>query len=273
MTSHPSLHVHTFGRGPARLVALHGWAGTHAAFRRVAENLPDGVGLVAPDMPGHGRSPRLDPWTREEMVATLASSLEPHIEQPMTLIGNCSGSLVALMLAMARPDLVERLILIEPFAFMPWYFKIFLTPGAGRLFYATAFENPLGRWIVDQTAGARNGDEGDLADSFGELDPQVPLLNLRLLNTMGRPEDYASLSLPIDLVYGDRTFAAVRESVAVWQEVWPDAEVHRLTDAGHLLVLERPEEVVRILAPGVAPRRAPIAALEPGAVLGVVPSS
>ena len=268
MSSHPSLHVHTFGRGPARLVALHGWAGTHDAFRRVADNLPDGVGLVAPDMPGHGRSPRLDPWTREELVDTLCRSLEPHVQRPMTLIGNCSGSLVALMLAMARPEWVERLILIEPFAYMPWYFRVFLTPVAGRLFYATAFENPIGRWFVDQTAGARNGDEGDLAESFGALDPEIPLLNLRLLSDMGYPEDYAPLSVPIDLVHGDRTFAAVRDSVAIWQEVWPDAEVHEVTDAGHLLVLERPEEVVRIIAPGVAPRRVPIAALEVAAALG-----
>ncbi|MEO1272449.1 MAG: alpha/beta hydrolase [Myxococcota bacterium] len=222
MTLHTTpLHVHTYGRGPARLAALHGWAGNHASFRYVASCLPEGVGLVAPDMPGHGRSSLLDPWTREELVATLCEGLEPHVQLPMTLIGNCSGALAALMLATERPDWVERLILIEPFAYMPWYFRVFMTPALGRLFYATAFENPLGRWIVDQTAGARNGEEGDLAASFDALDPRVPLLNLQMLSQMGQPDDYAQLALPIDLVYGSRTFAAVRESIDIWQEVGP----------------------------------------------------
>ena len=94
------------GRGPA-VVLLHGvglraesWAAQLAAFNWQAQ-------LIALDLPGHGESARLDadaPILSDYRDA-LARFIEEVIGGPVVLAGHSLGGLLALDLALARPDL------------------------------------------------------------------------------------------------------------------------------------------------------------------------
>ena len=111
----PFLNVHRFGpEQPAQILALHGLTGHGLRWRTLAtEHLP-GFSLLAPDLLGHGRSSWEAPWTLDSNVAALADLLAKETSRPVVVVGHSFGCAVALQLAVARPDLVASLVLLDP---------------------------------------------------------------------------------------------------------------------------------------------------------------
>lgn len=97
-------------------LALHPMMGSGAVFDRMAAALGPRLDLRGFDMPGHGRS---GPWEGGEVdyhtaVTRVAASM---IERPLDLIGHSMGATVALRIAVAAPEAVRSLTLIEPVLF------------------------------------------------------------------------------------------------------------------------------------------------------------
>lgn len=105
------LHVHRYGpAGPAQVLAIHGLTGHGPRWQTLAtRHLPE-YAMVAPDLIGHGRSSWAAPWSIDSNVAALAALLE----RPTVVVGHSFGGAVALNLAAARPDLVSRMVLLDP---------------------------------------------------------------------------------------------------------------------------------------------------------------
>jgi len=170
--------------------------------------------------------------------------------ESFTLVGNCSGALIGLAALEARPHLqarVERMVLIDPFAFTPWYFGIFVFPVLGRLFYHSTFANPLGRWLTNLSLRGKRTEETDLTHSFERIDHQVSYRYLELLTSIGSIERWSGILIDTDIVHGERTFGAIRESIGMWRAIWPHIRIHELPAAGHLPILEATEDVRQIL--------------------------
>lgn len=170
--------------------------------------------------------------------------------ESFTLVGNCSGALIGLAALEARPHLqsrVERMVLIDPFAFTPWYFGIFVVPVLGRLFYHSTFANPLGRWLTNLSLRGKRSEETDLTHSFQRVDHQVSYRYLELLTSIGSIERWSGILIDTDIVHGERTFGAIRESIGMWRGIWPHIRIHELPAAGHLPILEATEDVRQIL--------------------------
>lgn len=109
-----TLHVRRFGRG-REVLALHCSLGHGGAWSGVAAHLP-GVMVVAPDLPGHGRSPDWDGRSDLHSLTTReCMSLLPA--RPVDLLGHSFGATVALRMALERPEAVRTLTLIEPVLF------------------------------------------------------------------------------------------------------------------------------------------------------------
>jgi lipase len=106
------LFVTTFNEGPETLLALHGVEAHGLRYLRLAALLPE-VRVIAPDMRGHGRSPKDGPWTVAQHVRDLLPLLE-YADRAMTLVGHSFGGLVAWELARAAPQRVARLALVDP---------------------------------------------------------------------------------------------------------------------------------------------------------------
>lgn len=96
------------------MLALHGVTGHGKRWEHLATNhLPD-VRVIAPDLRGHGRSSSLPPWTFESVVEDLVELLAAESAAPVTVVGHSFGGACALHLANRHPDLVRRLMLIDP---------------------------------------------------------------------------------------------------------------------------------------------------------------
>src|SRR6478672_700384 len=94
---------------PRALVLLHGFTQTRQSWRRTIAAL-DGryYRTLAPDLPGHGSMSERRPAS---LAATLAY-LAAFVEEPHVLAGYSMGGRIALHAALARPRLVERLVLV-----------------------------------------------------------------------------------------------------------------------------------------------------------------
>ena len=94
---------------------IHSGGFTSRQWRKLAQQLAPTHDVLAPDLIGYGS----DPWPPgkpfhfRQDVERLAGMLD----RPADLVGHSYGGLLALQLALARPDLARSLALYEPVAF------------------------------------------------------------------------------------------------------------------------------------------------------------
>ncbi|MFT7620899.1 MAG: pimeloyl-ACP methyl ester carboxylesterase [Myxococcota bacterium] len=202
--------------------------------------------MLAPDLPGYGRSAPPTTYALDPIADAVTESLEEHLSWPATLVGTCSGAVLATMVAQRLGARVERLILAEPFGYAPWYFRL-LASRPGRFFYGCAFETPVGRFFVDRGPSARDS-SASLSESFAATKPAVALGWLRALVQLG---DVRLLPPPavdaVHLLIAEKTFAAIETSIPMWTELLPIAIRHDVTGAGHLLLEDVPQAAAQLL--------------------------
>lgn len=102
------------GQG-APVVLLHpGGAGVDSrAWRPNLSALSDRFRVYTPDRRGHGRTPDVaGPITYDLMARDTIAFLETVVEGQAHLVGCSDGAVVALLVALRRPDLIDRLVLV-----------------------------------------------------------------------------------------------------------------------------------------------------------------
>lgn len=102
------------GDGPP-VVVLHGLAGSFRELLPTAEVLTDRFRVLLIDQRGHGRSTRRPAdLRREAFVGDVVAVVERVLHgQPVRLVGQSMGAHTAFLTAATRPDLVDRLVMLE----------------------------------------------------------------------------------------------------------------------------------------------------------------
>ncbi|NZA25863.1 alpha/beta hydrolase [Luteimonas sp. SJ-92] len=107
--------------GAPRVLALHGWLDNAASFLPLAPHLAQ-LDLVAPDLPGHGRSAHLPPGADYSFAGALHSVLDIADAlgwERFALLGHSMGAGIASLVAAGAPRRVERLLAIEALGALP----------------------------------------------------------------------------------------------------------------------------------------------------------
>ncbi|HEY3079449.1 MAG TPA: 2-succinyl-6-hydroxy-2,4-cyclohexadiene-1-carboxylate synthase [Chloroflexota bacterium] len=107
------LHVEIWGEG-APLLLLHGFTGSAATWAPLRGALGAGRRLIAVDLLGHGASPSPpDPadYAVEREVERLVGLLDRLSVERTSALGYSMGGRIALQLALAHPERIERLVL------------------------------------------------------------------------------------------------------------------------------------------------------------------
>ncbi|HET9973592.1 MAG TPA: alpha/beta hydrolase, partial [Streptosporangiaceae bacterium] len=236
------------GEGPA-LVLLHGgFAGAASWTAQAPALVAAGFRVHVPERRGHAHTPDVDgPLTYEVMAADTAAYLAAEIAGPAHLVGWSDGAAVALLVALRRPDLVARLVLIGQ------YYN-----SSGRV-----PDSELIRLL--HTGEAKNF----LRQGYDPLSPDGPAhFDVVYTKTMAmidsEPEiDLAALgavSSPALVLQGDQDEVTLEHSAAVAAAL-ADGRLAVLPGT-HLLPLEQPDLVNALLvsflrgsvpAPGWAP--------------------
>jgi pimeloyl-ACP methyl ester carboxylesterase len=177
----------------------------------------------------------------------VAGALRNLDRDRFTLVGNCSGAIVGLHLARKMRERIDRLVMIDPFAYMPWYFGLFLRGQFGRRAYDATFASRLGRTLTNSALQHKRTVDSHLTSSFAEVNHDTVYRYLQMLDENCNYRQFADVDVPITLIHGERTFAAVKRSIDLWSILWPLAERYELKDAGHLPLEETPQQLASIL--------------------------
>jgi pimeloyl-ACP methyl ester carboxylesterase len=247
------------GEGPP-LVIVHGLGGAAVNFTELAPILARSRRLLIPDLPGHGRSQplkRVDGLTTyAEHVAAVADLEEMF---PAPVIGYSMGGVIALRLAVERPNNVPALALVAAAGIVSVTRRaeIWLAAtGAVRpaqvmtRFRGTFARRPRLRWLPFGAWGAVDPPGLSPESVLGFLEgpsqhTDVGAAGRALLTDDPRP-DLDRVRCPVFLLWGARDRLVPLEDGFEYARRLR-APIRTLPAAGHLLVGEQPQACAEIL--------------------------
>lgn len=100
--------------GPGTLVALHGFASDHNAWRGLLAAGRPRARMLAVDLPGHGRSSRAVPADLDAICALVEQRLTAEGIDESTFVGHSFGAAVAARLASRGLVRINSLLLVSP---------------------------------------------------------------------------------------------------------------------------------------------------------------
>jgi pimeloyl-ACP methyl ester carboxylesterase len=190
-----------------------------------------GAEVILYDLRGHGRSERpLSGYAVADSVADLAALLDTlGVDRPVHLVGNSYGGTIALSFAVAHPEKVASLVLIEAhFAVEGWGERMadFLTNVAFGL-----KRGDLETWQV------RHGRKlGRMADTADELINDTTMVD-DLLAVVPLPvAGLRALTCPVRAVYGEGS--DVLDHARVLEKHLPDFDLTVLPGCTHSVLME-----------------------------------
>jgi 2-succinyl-6-hydroxy-2,4-cyclohexadiene-1-carboxylate synthase len=232
------------------VVLLHGFTQTGASWGRVAAALGERYLPLAPDIRGHGAAAAATPVTIEAVIDDV-SQLGPA---SFTLVGYSMGGRIALHIALALGQRVQRLVLIGA---SPGIADAALRAErrAGDAALADEIERSTieefaRRWALTPVLAGQSPEVQALAHADRLRSTPLGLARaLRGLGTGALPslwDRLGDLSAPTTLIAGerDRKFSALAHRMA---RGLPQAEVAIVPGAGHAVHLESADVVAGII--------------------------
>jgi pimeloyl-ACP methyl ester carboxylesterase len=211
-------------------VLLHGGLTDSRDFCGNLDRLSSRFHLYLPERRGHGHTPDVEgPLSIEVMTEDAIAFIEQVCGGgPIRLVGYSAGANVALHVAVARQDLIERLGLISG-AFHPDGMLVKPTAGGSpppALLEAYAEVSPDGAEhfpvILAKVAAA--------SDAWAGLSPQA----------------LASVEVPTLVVAADDDLVSLEHTVELY-EALPAAALAVIPHASHLLLHEHPDELAQLV--------------------------
>lgn len=259
------LHVATAGQGPAVLL-LHGFPHTWRLWTDVIGELAHDHRVIAPDLRGLGASgPAADGYDPGTLAADAEALLAALGETSAAVVGIDAGTPPAFLLAMRRPDLVSRLVVMESLLgtlpgaedFLaggaPWWFGFHSAPGLAEE-VLTGHEARYIDWFLDAgTLG--QGLRPDLRDAFVSAYSGGPALRrafsyYRAMPAGARQIQQAAaggrLTVPTMAIGAHPVGAALERQL---RPIADDLVGHVLQDCGHIIPLHRPEALLALITP------------------------
>jgi non-heme chloroperoxidase len=248
------------------LVFVHGAGTSGQMWARDIAPLARGCRLIVYDRRGYGgssESPRDWEAHREDAVALI----EALGAAPAVIVGYSGGSIIALDLALRRPDLLKALVLVDP----AFNLRRCLSPGFVRALVAAQ--------LLRRVRGPRRGAEHWMRyvssySTGGSAFDEVPAERReRLLeNSTGIFDDFASgggehvdetrladIDVPVTIVEAGLSPPFLRRSSERLERLMPRARTVTLANSGHHVGFDAADELLAILreataAPAAVPK-------------------
>jgi pimeloyl-ACP methyl ester carboxylesterase len=240
-----------FDKSQPAIVLLHGAGFDHTTWalhsRWFAHH---GHSVLAPDLPGHGRSSGAPLPTIADMADWTAALIEAAGVTKARLVGHSMGSLIALETAARHPAKVSAISLIGTAATM--------TVGPDLLKAAEAND----RAAIDMVSIWGLGYQAELGGSLApglwmhsgaqrvleKCGPGVLFNDLSACNAyQGALAAAAQITVPVTFILGERDMMTPARAGKTLAAALPNSRTVVLHGAGHMMMVERPDELLAAL--------------------------
>lgn len=268
---------------PQALLFVHGNPTWSFHWRRLISALRDRYRCIAPDHLGCGLSDKPQRLMQlNEHIENLVALVRTLNLERITLVAQDWGGAIGLGAMLQMPERLQQIILFNTGAFppvyIPWRIRACRLPVLGRLavqglnlFSMAALRMTLTRtrklapavaagYLTPYDSWANRmavyGFVHDIPAPRGRVSPRRDFKSPRdsptcrdAAATLAQIEqELPSLSdRPSCLIWGMRDWCFRPDCLDRFQAAWPNAEVHRLSDVGHWVVEDAPDESLTIV--------------------------
>jgi pimeloyl-ACP methyl ester carboxylesterase len=227
------------------LILLHGGMCTVETFDAQARPLAERYRVYVPERRGHGRTADVDgPITYENMAADTIAFMEAVGIESAHLAGWSDGAIVGLLVAMQRPELVRKLVLIGQYvnldgareegkALMEAFTVETFPPMFRQMYAAVSPDGPQHFTVIFEKL-----------TPLWRGDPGIALADL------------ADVTSPTLVLAGDDDVLTIEHAAALAQAL-PDAQLAIVPGTSHALPMEKPDLVNRLLLDFLAEQQVP----------------
>jgi pimeloyl-ACP methyl ester carboxylesterase len=254
------IHAKEEGKeGRQVVLCIHGWSSSWYALSPLFQVFSRRYRVVAVDLPGYGESPRMEDRTTIPAYADLLAKLLQEItDKPAILVGHSMGGMTSLTLAMRRPELVERLVLLCPTISgdLSMFINLFVSPVtvAERFFLTDFLISRLEPYFVRITDNlmrpASFADRTEITeDEYAHLradarrpgQGRVRAECYRAMRENDLRGKVGNIDKPALVIWGMEDNTVPLRDASVVAAEWPDADLRIIPNAGHWPQFETPE--------------------------------
>lgn len=241
------------GSGPP-LVLVHGFGGDRSDWDMLVPALIEQHRVLAVDVRGHGRSPAPSAaagYDLSEMAADVWETVDAAaLDSPVTILGHSMGGGIAQLMALARPDDVAALVLIDsvgealPAESREYFGRLIdlaVRDGMGALADWLDANTPWPEWISEDER-LRDRERLRTTDRTGYVASAKALLAWR-----GVDPRLAELHVPTLILVGEWDSEYMQRSAALLVDAIPGAELLSIASAGHTPQRENPDVSLRAI--------------------------
>jgi len=222
------------GEGPPVVLLHGGFAGASSWWAHTPVLVRAGYKVHVPERRAHAHTPDVPgPLTYEVMADDTVAYLDGVVGGPARLVGWSDGAVVALLVALRRPDLVDRQVLI------------------GQYYNSSG---KVSGGLVDQLTAGGDQVMGFLRTQYDQVSPDgpehFPVVYAKMLQMIEtEPElelaSLAAVGAPTLVLQGDRDEVTLEHGAAVASAL-PEGRL-AVVPGTHLLPLENPDVVNALL--------------------------
>jgi esterase len=225
---------------PALLIA-HGLFGSARNWGVVAKRLSDDREVVAVDMRNHGESFHAPEHGYEDLAGDLAQVIEAE-GAPVDVMGHAMGGKAAMVLALSRPELVRKLVVLDIAPVGYGHTQMPQIEAMRRVDLGSV----TSRGEAEAQMGAETGiapfllQSLDLANRRWKLN--LDALEAHMDEVIGFPEVAGRFEGPALFLSGELSDYVLPEHRERIKELFPNARFAKVKGAGHWLQADRPRE-------------------------------
>lgn len=248
------LNVIEAGNGPP-LVILHGLLGSSRNWGAIATKLGETRRVMAVDMPNHGASPWTEIMDYPFMAAEVARFIETQAGGRAAVVGHSMGGKAAMLLALSRPELVEKLVVVDiapvgyRHTFAP-YIKAMRAAPLGTAQRRADIESAMAAVVPDPRVRAflmQNLDGGPGAYRWR---PNLAALGAAMEDILAFPAiaDDANYDGPTLFLHGDESDYVLPQHEDLILALFPNARFHAMAGANHWVHADQPVQFTQAVA-------------------------
>lgn len=226
------------GKLPGSFLFIHGSGGSH---ERWAGQMNLGRNSFALDLPGHGRSggnAETSITRYAEHVLKFLTTLQ--LPRPLYLVGHSMGAAIAMICALKYPDKLDGIVLIgggQRMRVMPSFLEDLSQGKNDPSFIRMGFSSHTSSQLIEK-----------LVDIFAEVAAPVLYADFKACNEFDVSQELDKINLPTLVIVGaEDKLTPVKLSQHLCDNI-NNCTLEIIADAGHFVMLEKPEEVNRIIS-------------------------